>query len=241
MKTENSALPLISVIGGLLGLFMACSLAKAAPGRPSLLSVPPNYQGKPFEAVYRVGPQSLPGRIQCTCFDLGGEGIAYHSDGTNHGAHDQLRDLAEGKRPKATPYIWNFRTNEQVSISYTCGEHKDHCIKQDPAPFDPTTNQLYIGWTKDGQWLNYTVNVKEAGTYKVSVLYASDPTTFSFLINHEPACEFKLPLKTGSMHAWNQAEVGTITFPHTGLQLLTFQYNKGNNFACFDFDLVEKK
>jgi len=200
--------------------------------------LPSDYKGKPFEdSVYKAGPQTIPGRIQCACFDLGGEGIAYHSDGTNHGAHDLF--LVERKRPHATPYIWNFRTNEEVSISFTSVEHKDHCIKEDPAPFNPETNQLYVGWTEDGQWLNYTVNVKKAGTYKVSVLYGNDPTTFNFLINHKPAGEFKLPVKTGSMHAWNLAEVGTIAFHETGLQLLTFQYNKGNNFAWFDFELVE--
>jgi hypothetical protein len=208
-------------------------------GEHSLSSVPPDYTGKPFEdSVYRAGPQAIPGRVQCAYFDLGGEGVAYHSDGTNHAFHDQMRDLGESRRPKATPYVWDFRTNEQVSISYTCVEHKDHCIKQDPAPFDPATNQLYVGWTKDGQWLNYTVNVKKAGTYKVSVLYANDPTTFGLLINHKPAGEFKLPLNTGGMHGWNLAEVGTITFENTGLQLLTFQYNKGNNFACINFELA---
>jgi hypothetical protein len=43
------------------------------------------------------------------------------------------------------------------------------------------------------------------------------------------------------MHKWNQANIGTITFPEAGLQLLTFHYNSGNNFAWFDFALVENK
>ena len=52
-----------------------------------------------------------------------------------------------------------------------------------------------------------------------------------FSITNKPASECKLPLATGSMHIWNKAEIGTITFPEAGLQLLTFHYNKGNNFA----------
>ena len=43
------------------------------------------------------------------------------------------------------------------------------------------------------------------------------------------------------MHKWNKAEIGTITFPEAGLQLLTFHYNGGNNFAYFEFELVDKK
>lgn len=46
---------------------------------------------------------------------------------------------------------------------------------------------------------------------------------------------------TGGMHTWNKAEVGTITFPEKGLQLLTFDYNIGNNFAYFEFVPDETK
>lgn len=230
----------ISVGSVSLGLFVGCSGLMAGPEGRLVSSLPPDYTGKPFEdSNYKAGPQIIPGRIQCAYFDLGGEAVAYHSVGTNHGAHDLF--LVERRRPQATRYIWEFRTNEEVSISFTSVEHKDHCLKQDPAQFDPEMNQLYVGWTKDGQWLNYTVNVKAAGAYKFGVLYANDPTTFSLLINRKPAGEYKLPLKTGSMHAWNLAEVGTITFEKTGLQLLTFQYNKGNNFALFEFEPAPKE
>jgi hypothetical protein len=52
----------------------------------------------------------------------------------------------------------------------------------------------------------------------------------------------KLNLEVGhqrvhkSYHHWNLAEIGTITFPTAGLQVLTFHYGKGNNFAYFDFE-----
>ncbi len=41
------------------------------------------------------------------------------------------------------------------------------------------------------------------------------------------------------MHIWNKAEVGMITFPEAGLQLLTFHYKKSNNFAYFEFEPLE--
>src|SRR4051812_16725904 len=82
-------------------------------------AVPAEYTGKPFEdSSHKDGPASIPGTLQCALFDLGGEGIAYHSDGTNHGSAELNRRL-EHQRPHATPYIWSFRADEKVSISYT--------------------------------------------------------------------------------------------------------------------------
>ena len=50
--------------------------------------VPEDYKGKPFQdSTYSAGPQSIPGRLQATRYDLGGEGIAYHdADAINHGS-----------------------------------------------------------------------------------------------------------------------------------------------------------
>src|SRR5690242_5598020 len=80
----------------------------------SRAALPADYQGKPFQdSVHKQGPMVIPGVLQCACFDLGGEGIAYHSDGTNHGS-GELNLRPEHQRPHATPYIWGFRTNEGV-------------------------------------------------------------------------------------------------------------------------------
>jgi len=200
-------------------------------------ALPPGYQGRPFhDSVYSGGPQIIPGRVECAYYDLGGEGVAYHSlDNTNHGSAE-LNQQPLHQRPQASPYFWNFRKNEAVSISYT----KDFADLNHTNLVNPGTNQLYIGWTAEGEWCNYTVNVKKAGTYKVIALYGNKPNTFKFSINNHPAAECKLPVDTGSMHKWNKAEVGTITFLEAGLQLLTFQYNSGNNFAYFEFAQVDK-
>ena len=196
-------------------------------------ALPPDYTGKPFEdSVYHGGPQVIPGRVQCVYFDMGGEGVAYHGDGINHGS-GELNQKPDHQRPHATPYLWNFRKDEGISTSYT-KDFADFNHKE-PVPFTPETNQLYIGWTKDGQWVNYTVNVKTPGAYKIVALYANAPTTVTFSLNHKLASECKLPVATGGFHTWNKAEIGKITFPEDGLQLLTFHYGTGNNFAYFDF------
>ncbi len=199
--------------------------------------LPPSYKGKPFQdSVYTAGPQQIPGRVECVYYDLGGEGVAYHdTDPTNHGS-GELNLKSEHQRPHANPYVWGFRANEGVDISYT----KDFADFNHANFVAPVTNQLNIGWTADGEWCNYTVKVKNAGTYKIVALYGNAANTITFSINGQRASECKLPLATGSMHIWNKAEIGAVTFAEAGLQVLTFHYNKGNNFAYFEFQPVDK-
>jgi hypothetical protein len=198
--------------------------------------IPPDYKGKPYEdSVYKGGAQVIPGKIECAYYDLGGEGVAYHDfDAINKGS-GELNKSPNHHRPQATAYQWEFRQHEAVDISYT-KDFADY-IHNDNY-FTPPMNQLYIGWTEDNEWVNYTVNVKKAGKYRIVALYANDANTIKFSINYKPASVCKLPLATGSMHKWNKAEIGTITFEEAGIQLLTFNYNKRNNFAYFEFILM---
>jgi hypothetical protein len=202
-------------------------------------ALPPDYKGKPFEdSVYKGGPQVIPGRVECAYYDLGGEGVAYHDTDARNNGNGVLNQQKNHQRPHATSYHWNFRTNDAVDLSYT----KDFAdFNHNQNLVSPTTNQFYIGWAEDGEWCNYTVNVKKAGSYKIIALYGNEPNTFKLSLDHQPACECKFPVGTGSMHKWNKAEVGTITFGEAGLQLLTLHYNKGNNFAYFDFEPVAPK
>ena len=201
----------------------------------SAAAVPPDYKGRPFEdSAYKAGAQSIPGIVQCAYYDLGGEGVAYHdTDSINHGS-GELNQQPLHQRPHAGPYLWGFRKDEGVDISYV----KDFADLNHPNLVSPLVNQLYIGWTENGEWCNYTVNVLAAGTYRVSALYSNEANAVHFLINNRLAADCRLPVATGHWHRWNYAEIGAITFPEPGLQLLTFQYGKGNNFAFFVFEPV---
>jgi hypothetical protein len=105
----------------------------------------------------------------------------------------------------------------------------------------PHLNQFYIGWTENGEWCNYTVQVSRPGTYRIRCLYAFQANPVSFGLNGKPAAACKLPVPTESYHHWNWAEIGTVHFPEPGLHLLTFHYGKGNNFACFEFESIPGK
>ena len=124
------------------------------------------YQGKPYQdSVYHDGPQKIPGRVQCACYDLGGEGVAYHdTDAINNGSG--VLNPANGT------YLNEFRMKEGVDTSYT----KFH-DEIDNNPYDlvqPPEGQLYVGWTAPDEWFNLTVAVEHAGVYSIDLLYTSN-------------------------------------------------------------------
>ena len=130
-------------------------------------SIVNTYKGRPFaDPVYKDGAQNIPGRVQCEYYDIGGEGIAYHdSDSINSGS---------GRlNPADGSYLHQFRMNESVDISFT---------KFQEPPIDNTVfnlaqqqkDQLYVGWTKPGEWLKYTVKVNKTGLYELGIMFTSN-------------------------------------------------------------------
>jgi hypothetical protein len=199
--------------------------------------LPTDYHGKPFQdSVYKGGPQVIPGRIELAYYDLGGEGIAYHDvTPVNEGA--VLNHTAGHWRPGIPAYIAFFRENEGVDISYT----KDFADFNHPNKVDPKVNQLYIGWEEDGEWTNYTVDVKVTGKYKIITIYGYQDNKSSLWLNNKEAVKLIMPENTGNWHYWTQATIGEINFPVAGLNLLTLKYNRGSNMAFLDFVLLAEK
>jgi len=106
----------------------------------------------------------IPGRIQCELYDSGGEGVAYHdSDSINNGS---------GKlNPINGNPLHEFRMGEGVDISYTKTSGVDDNRYNIVAP---DSNQLYVGWTTPGEWINYTIPVMETGLYKIAIMYTAN-------------------------------------------------------------------
>lgn len=203
----------------------------------SVAQIPAEYKGKPFkDSVYTLGAQQIPGRLQLAYYDLGGEGVAYHdTDPTNNGSGVLNREKMH-ERPGIPMYICHFRENEGVDISFT----KDFADFNHPNIVDPPVNQLYIGWEADGEWTNYTVNIRKAGKYKIIGAYGYRDNKSSIWLNGNKACDLVLPVDTGNWHYWNQAELGRITFPNEGFNLITLKYNSGSNLSFLDFILIEE-
>lgn len=200
--------------------------------------LPANYKGKPYiDKKFNPVIQTIPGRIETAFFDRGGEGVAYHdTDATNNGSGVLNREPIH-IRPGISKDVVHFREDEGVDISFTKDfadfHHKNNLVW-------PQVNQLYIGWEADGEWANYTVDVKVAGKYRVICLYGFKDNKSSLWINGKKAVDIVLPVDTGSFHAWNNAHVATIEFKDVGLNLVTLKYNEGSNLAYFDFALIRE-
>jgi hypothetical protein len=212
--------------------------------------IPKDYKGKPFrDATHTAGAQAIPGRLEAALYDLGGEGIAYHdTDKINHGS-GELNYTPGHCEPGVPHSICHFREDEGVDISYV----KKLADLNHPSPVLPDWQQLYLGWEENGEWTNYTVDVKKAGHYRIVAMYTHTAQTIQFSLNNQPAADCKLPIDPWTLypdrhdpawmifHTWNKADCGEIYFPQKGLQLLTLHYKQGNNLAYFDFVPADKE
>ena len=194
--------------------------------------VPADYKGKPWKGKM----QTLPGKLTCAFFDEGGEGVGYHNKDTkNHGSGELNRGPEEKN---------NFRKDEGISISYTKAAFDkfkgDKKFKDgELLPLD----QYYVGWTAQGEWLNYTVDVQKAGTYTINILatsYQNKDEVLSLSVNGVKKCEFKLE-ETGDYHNWRMLNnVGEITL-EKGTQLLKLTIEKQQHASNLQYvEFVEK-
>jgi len=203
----------------------------------SLAQVPETYKGKPFEdEYYKKGAQVIPGRIELAYYDMGGEGISYLDTEPINKGSGLLNYKPEHIRPGVSDYIVHFREQEGVDISYT----KDFIDFNHPNKVDPPVNQLFLAYEADGEWINFTVDVKVPGKYKIITIYGNMDNKSSLWLNNEKATDLVLPENTGNYHIWTQATIGDITFPTKGLNLLTLKYNNGANLTYLDFSLMEE-
>ena len=197
------------------------------------------YQGRPFkDSVHHGDPQKISGRVQCACYYLGGEGVAYHdTDAVNNGSG--VLNPANGT------YLNEFRMKEGVDTSYT----KFH-DEIDNNPYDlvqPPEDQLYVGWTAPGEWFNMTVAVEHAGVYSIDLLYTSNRGGVISLdgngrplvsaINIISTSTDKDPIAWRQWHHWNvMTNIAEVKLSK-GVSVLTLHIVKeGNmNLAYLDF------
>jgi len=208
----------------------------AVPASTSYLK---NYKGTPYQdSRYHRGAQKIPGRVECSYYDRGGEGVAYHDvDAKNNGSG--------GLNPADGTYLNQFRMDEGVDISYT----KFH-EQIDNSPYDlvqPGENQLYVGWTEPGEWFNLTVQVAHPAVYSVDLLYTSNHGgTISMDVNGKDATgplsiastfNASDPIAWRQWHHWNiMPGLVRVRLP-AGRSVLTVHIlTEGNmNLAYFDF------
>ena len=231
MNTKNIAFSLIVLGFGLLG---ACQSNKTQS----------NYLGKPYcDSIYKSGAQIIPGKLQCEYYDSGGEGISFHDTDSVNSGSGRLN-------PTDGTYLNEFRMNEPVDISYT--KFRDPAIDNNQYNFvEPTKDQLYVGWTKTGEWTKYSVNVTEAGTYQLGIMFTSNKTgKISLSVNDKDITGIIIIPSTfveadsvawRQWHHWNYLDKMATVDLKKGLQTITLHtVDVGDmNYDYVNFKLVK--
>lgn len=84
-----------------------------------------------------------------------------------------------------------------------------------------------VGWTKDGNWLRYTVDIKQAGKYKVDLRIAGGGGGIIYLTVDDVKVSDEIPIQgTGGWQNW-QSAFGTADLP-AGKHLMKVVIKKAN-------------
>jgi hypothetical protein len=237
MQPQKANLNRVARIALGAALTLLCALTGCRTDNAGLSSTfPSDYQGKPFaDSRYAGGPQKIPGRVKLAYYDFGGEGIAFHDT--------TPKNLGSGGlNPLNGDYYNEFRHTEAVDTSYT----KSCCDKN---PYDlvvPELDQLYVGWTEVGEWLNLTVEVEKAGDYSVNLMYTCNgPGVISLSVNRKGVTGPLALINTHNAldtiawrqwHHWNKMTGLARLHLTAGKQLLTLRVVANGNM---NFDYLE--
>ena len=113
----------------------------------------------------------------------------------------------------------------------------------------PAMGQLYVGWTSPGEWINYSIEVKKTGLYKIATMYTSNGNgAISFDIDNKPATGALMIPSTHNdadtvawrqWHHWNRVDSLTSIYISKGKHVLTLHIvQQGQmNFDYFEFKL----
>jgi hypothetical protein len=202
------------------------------------LSCTPIYKTMNAGRPWQNNIQHIPGRIECELYNEGGEGIAYHdSDSVNNGS---------GKlNPANGTFLNEFRMKEGVDISYTKTGNIDN-NSYNKVPRD--MGKLYVGWTKPGEWINYTVKVTKTRNYQIGLMYTAngDGAISLDLDGKEITGNLKVTsthdgrdtVQWRQWHHWNKADSLTSVKLKRGLHILTLHIIANGNM---NFDYLEFK
>jgi hypothetical protein len=205
MRQGNSGRAAVGALSAAIAIISAAALVAA---------IPDDYKGKPFKDKAQV----IPGKVIIPNYDVGGEGVAYHDvDKANHGSGELNRGPGE---------LDNFRKDEGVDTSYT----KQAFDKSVEGKVEPL-GVLYVGWTSPGEWLKYTVDVQEAGTYVVNAHMSSNnkDAEISLSFNGEDKTGPIVVASTGNWHTWKVYNKLAEVKLDKGVQVMTLKFVKEGN------------
>lgn len=197
--------------------------------------------GIPFgDEKHQAAAQTVPGVVYCAYYDLGGEGVAYHDK-------DKKNNGSGSLNPVNGSYLHSFRIDESVDVSYTKEQWDMSQYNRTQMPL----NLLYVGWTEPGEWIKYTIDVKQSGAYTVSLLYTSnqggkisvtpDNSAQPVFIDIPSTFDALDPEPIRQWHHWNEVTGKKPIVLSQGVQTITLRTEETGqmNYATLTFRLVE--
>lgn len=163
----------------------------------------------------------VPGVIAATDYDMGKNGKAYFDT-----------DIATYHTSTGKNTSWNsgyaYR-NDGVDIEKT-------------DDVNPKSNGYNIGWTADGEWMQYTLTVDSSASYDVDIRYAASVagSKIKLQINDKDITNVvELPL-TGTSQSWKNIVINNIKL-QKGTQKLKLMIEKGGvNLGFMQFSVSKR-
>jgi hypothetical protein len=188
--------------------------------------IPAGYAGMPFDGVIA----QIPGTIFARNYDTGGQGVAF--------SHPGAINCSEW--PNGMPM---YRTGADcVGLSVEDSLAPDVTVDGGPADY----GEIYLSQCSSGEWLKYTVEVLESGTYGISMSDAGPAITVLFSFSAMPVVttgNLTVPQSVDqadssqpNYHVWqNVNDIGTIDLP-AGVYVMQFSIvYTAANFDSFTF------
>ncbi|WP_281615063.1 cellulase family glycosylhydrolase [Flammeovirga sp. SubArs3] len=123
---------------------------------------------------------------------------------------------------------------DHVSADYHVDTHKERAVwnsgysyRNDGVDIGIENDAPYVGWTEDGEWLKYTIQITSSGVYSIEVNYSAEEHDGALELtkNHIVLGEAILP-KNGKPFDWRTVEMKNISLSE-GNNELVFKIKKG--------------
>jgi hypothetical protein len=179
-------------------LFPACLFVVVLLTGPGQAEVPSNYKGRPF----RNQIQSVPGTVYLWRYDSGGADIAWSDSNTNNPG-DYHGRTTNGVEDKV-----GLKTLNRAWDQMAPNAGPDTMIHYDD------TNNIYLGYIRNKQWVKMTIDVKQAGTYLFDAMVTAccQPNSTTECLN--PLCD--PTIRIDFLNNTDSVSTGAVTFTRTG-------------------------
>ena len=131
-------------------------------GPSARADIPVGYKGKPFDPAVaggplcpptvKAGPYAIPGRLDFVNYDLGGDGVAFHTG-------DHIVKGGTGYRVDTPPTATFSLTSACAPTCPNVWYDSGHGARRNRLSVQPTTGDFSIGAVQNNDYVNITVNV----------------------------------------------------------------------------------